>query len=83
MVIEAQPDTSPLRQIVLMLGGFHCQMSFLGAIGSLVAGSGLKKTMAQVYAEGSVDHISSYRYLTWLTNTSDSQTVPSHIFQYG
>lgn len=55
MVIESQPAESPLRQIVLVLGGFHTEMSFLGTIGSLMAGSGLKEIMSQVYAEWSVD----------------------------
>ena len=59
MVIESQPADSPLRQIVLILGGFHTEMSFLGAIGSLMAGSGLKEMISQVYAEGSVDQMLS------------------------
>ena len=59
MIIEAQPKESPLHQIVLILGGFHTEMSFLCSIGSLMAGSGLKEVMTQVYAEGSVDHILS------------------------
>ena len=59
MVIKAQPRESPLRQIILILGGFHIEMSFLGSIGSLMAGTGLKEVMSQVYAEGSVDHMLS------------------------
>ena len=57
MIIQSQPHDSPLWQIVLMLGGFHTEMSFLGTIGSLMAGSGLKEIMSQVYAEGSVEHM--------------------------
>ena len=59
MIIESQPKESPLRQIVLILGGFHTQNSFLCSIGSLMAGSGLKEVMSQVYAEGSVEHMLS------------------------
>ena len=59
MVIKAKPRESPLRQIILILGGFHTEMSFLGFIGSLMAGTGLKEVMFQVYAEGSVDHMLS------------------------
>jgi hypothetical protein len=59
MVIEAQPPTSRLHQIVLILGGFHTEMSFLGTIGSLMAGSGLQEVMSQVYAEDSVDDMLS------------------------
>ena len=59
MVIKAKPRESPLRQIILILGGFPTEMSFLGFIGSLMAGTGLKEVMFQVYAEGSVDHMLS------------------------
>ena len=57
MVIESQPVDSPLHQIVLILGGFHTKMSYIGTIGSLMAGSGLKEAISQVYAEGSVDQM--------------------------
>lgn len=59
MIIESQPADSPLHQIILVLGGFHTEMSFLGTIGSLMAGSGLKEVISQVYAEGSVDQMMS------------------------
>jgi hypothetical protein len=59
MIIESQPAESILKEIVLILGGFHTEMSFLGTIGSLMAGSGLKEIMSQVYAEGSVNHMLS------------------------
>lgn len=59
MVIEDQPPASRLRNIVLLLGGFHTEMSFLGAIGSIMAGSGLKEMLEQVYAAGSVDQMLS------------------------
>ena len=57
MLIESQLEDSPLHKIVLILGGFHTEMSFLGTIGSLMAGSGLKDAISQVYAEGSVDQM--------------------------
>ena len=59
MVIESQPQESALHQIVLILGGFHTEMSFLGTIGSLMYGSGLKEAICQVYAEGSIDQMLS------------------------
>ena len=34
-------------------------MSLLGAIGTIMEGSGLKEMLAQVYAEGSVDQLLS------------------------
>ena len=59
MIIKSQPQESKLHQIILILGGFHTQMSFLGAIGSLMGGSGLEEIISQVYAEGSVDQMLS------------------------
>ena len=55
MVIESQPETSELRRIILMLGGFHEEMSDLGSIGNVMDGSGIKEALSTVYAEGSVE----------------------------
>ena len=56
MIMEDQPLASRLRRIVLLLGGFHTEMSLLGAIGTIRDGSGLTEMLAQVY-QGSVDQI--------------------------
>ena len=45
--------------IVARLGGFHTAMSFLGAIGKLMKGSGLEELISEVYAENSVIHVMS------------------------
>ena len=42
----AQPRESPLRQVILILCGFHTEMSFLGPISSLMASTGLKEVKA-------------------------------------
>ncbi|WAR13715.1 hypothetical protein MAR_003820 [Mya arenaria] len=42
MIISAEPEGNDLNNIVLRLGGFHTEMSFLGAIGHLMAESGLQ-----------------------------------------
>ena len=55
----SQPSKSILHQIVLVLGVFHTEMSFLGKIGTLMAGTELKEFILQVYADGSVDQIMS------------------------
>ena len=39
------PDTSPVRDVVLLLGSFHTFMNLLGAIEPLVNGSGLFETI--------------------------------------
>ena len=47
------PDT------VIRLGGFHMLMSFLGAVGYLMAGSGLTQVLCTVYAPLSADKMLS------------------------
>ena len=59
MVIEDHLISSRLRRIVLLLGGFHTAMSLIGAIGSIMVGSGFKEMLAQVYAEGSIKQMLS------------------------
>ena len=42
LVIACELANSYLRHIVLRLGEFHTEMSFLGSIGHITAGSGLQ-----------------------------------------
>ena len=56
-VIEGQPENSPLRSIDLRLGGFHTEMSFIGIIGHLMAGSGLQELLETIYANNAVTHM--------------------------
>lgn len=58
-IIENESESSPLKRMVLCLGGFHMKMSFLGAIGHIMSGSGLDSVLGQVYAENSVIHMLS------------------------
>ena len=51
------PDTSPVRDVVLLLGSFHTFMNLLGAIGTLMNGSGLFDTIK--YSENAVVHMMS------------------------
>lgn len=44
-------------QIIVRLGCFHLLMSFMGCIGYIMAGSGLKDILSVIFAEGSVDKI--------------------------
>ncbi|KAE8740861.1 hypothetical protein FOCC_FOCC013607 [Frankliniella occidentalis] len=41
--------------VVVRLGGFHLLMSFMGAVGALMAGSGLADLWKEVYAKNSAD----------------------------
>ena len=48
IIIDA-PQRSHLKGIVLMLGCFHTLMNLLGAIGTLMEGTGLKNILETVY----------------------------------
>ena len=56
-IINNSPVTSPLRKVVLRLGGFHTEMSFLGSIGHIMMGSGLQELLETVYAPNAVTHM--------------------------
>ena len=71
MLIESEPSTHPLHQIVLLLRGFNAEASFLGTMGSTMDGAGLKEAITTVYAEGSVDRM--------LSGKAISRTARSHI----
>ena len=48
MIQMSVPTSSEIKNIVLRLGGFHTEMSFLGAMGHLMADSGLKELMESI-----------------------------------
>ncbi len=48
---------SEIKSIVLRLGGFHTEMSFLGTIGHLMAGTGLRELLECIYAGNTVGHM--------------------------
>ena len=55
-IMSSEPATSQLKSIVLRPGAFHMQMSFLGCIGYLIQGTGLKETSEVTYAPNAVTH---------------------------
>ena len=56
-IIQASSIGDELREIVLMFGPFHTFMNLLGAIGTLMSGSGLSNILQQVFAENAVVHV--------------------------
>lgn len=58
-IINEVPDTSCLKDIVLRLGSFHTFMNVLGAIGTLMSGTGLKNMLEVIYGENAVIHMMS------------------------
>ncbi|KAJ8393310.1 hypothetical protein AAFF_G00062110 [Aldrovandia affinis] len=71
LIIEAEPEGSDLSNIVLRLGGFHTEMSFLGSIGHLMAGTGLQEVMELVYAVNAVVHM--------MTGKAIARAVRAHL----
>ena len=56
-IIANAPDNSHLKEIVLLLGCFHTLMNFLGAVGYLMNGTGLKDILQVIYGENAVQHV--------------------------
>ncbi|KYN05237.1 hypothetical protein ALC62_03865 [Cyphomyrmex costatus] len=46
-----------LKNVKPVLGGFHLLMSFIGAVGHIMDGNGIKEILTLIYAENSVKHI--------------------------
>ncbi|XP_061723992.1 uncharacterized protein LOC133530150 [Cydia pomonella] len=53
-IVKSSQDAL-ISKIILRLGGFHLLMSFMGAIGKIMAGSGLREWWAKIYAIGSLE----------------------------
>ena len=70
-IIQTEPADSDLRKVILRLGAFHTEMSFLGTIGHLMAGSGLRELLELIYASNAVDHI--------LTGKAIARAVRAHL----
>ena len=60
-----------LDNVFLPLGGFHLLMSFMGSIGYIMAGSGLKEVWETVYAPKSTEKI--------MTRHSFSRAIRAHL----
>lgn len=59
LIVENDEQRSPIRKIILRLGGFHTIMNFSGCIEHLMDGSGLQELLSLVYAENAVPHMLS------------------------
>ena len=63
LITATKHPNSDLRNILLCLGGFHTEMSLLGSIGQLMAGSRLQKLFELMYAPNAVVHMLLVRLL--------------------
>lgn len=57
--IVANCQDTDLSNVVVRLGGFHLLMSYMGTIGVIMSGSGLKELLSTIYAENSIDKMLS------------------------
>ena len=58
-IVVNEKENSDIKNIVVRLGGFHTEMSFLGSIGRLMKNSGLHELLETVYASNTVDNMLS------------------------
>lgn len=70
-IVASSGRDSPLSSVIVRLGGFHLLMSFLGAIGYIMDGSGLQDVLSTIYARASTEKI--------LTGHAYSRAVRGHI----
>ena len=63
LIIANEPAGGDLHALILRLGGFHAEMSFLGCIGSVMAASGLEELLGEVFAPNTVKHVLSGKAL--------------------
>ena len=70
-IIQTEPANSELCKVIMRLGAFHAEMSFLGSIGHLMAGSGLREVLELIYAPNAVDHI--------MTGKAIARAVRTHL----
>ena len=59
LIVHQESTNSNIKSFMLCLGGLYLEMSFLGTIGHLMAGSGLKELLEIVYADNAVCHVLS------------------------
>ena len=71
MFRQSENADSDLRQVVLRLGSFRTEMSFIGSIGHLIAESRLKELLELIYVPNAVEHI--------LTGKAIARAVRAHL----
>ena len=54
-----QSPRCDLDAIIIRMGGFHTQMSFLGCIGYIMSSPGLVEALETVYAGNTIQHMLS------------------------
>ena len=63
-IVDSEQNDNCVKSVILRLGGLHLEMSFLGSIGHLMSGSGLKELLSTVYAGQTVPHLLSGKVIS-------------------
>lgn len=79
-IITASPE---LANVVARLGGFHLLMSFMGATGFIMAGSGLEELWRTIYGSDSITHmLDGHAYSRALRlHTLSAQVIVTVLFE--
>lgn len=78
-IIKDEPLNSPLKSVILRLGGFHLEMSFVGGIGHLMEGSGITELLETVYAPNAVTHMTSGKAIARAVRAHFFYRYSSHV----
>lgn len=73
-ILSSTENSLILDNVFLRLGGFHLLMSFMGSIGYIMAGSGLKEVWETVYAPKSTDKM--------MTGHSFARALRAHLLTH-
>ena len=73
-IVANELEDSDLKSVIVRLGAFHTQMSFLGCIGKIMEDSGLKELLSTVYAPNTVGQM--------LSGKAISRAVRGHMLVY-
>lgn len=58
-ILNDAEDRNPVRNVILLLGSFHTLTNLLGAIGTLMDGSGLKDILGTIFGQNAAALIMS------------------------
>ncbi|CAG2201846.1 unnamed protein product [Mytilus edulis] len=87
-IIQNEHPNSQLKSVVLRLGAFHTEMSFLGCIGHIMRSSGLQEILELIYAPNAVTHMLSGKAVArairghMLVDTALHSLLVSKIFNF-
>ncbi|GBM49352.1 hypothetical protein AVEN_148680-1 [Araneus ventricosus] len=75
-IVSQADETDELSKVIVRLGGFHQLLSYMGAVGKIMSGSGLEHMCCEVFAKNAVVHMANgHAYAKELRSHSLSQAA--------